>query len=168
MKSSSKSSPLASTTSRSTKSRTKALSITPDTIRQTSVHFVGILADAIKTVSGALTKINKKSQHAGDQKMILATHRVAETTNPDCSRLYMRGLSSVTRSTPVTTKEMRLRVRFAAVAAAVAARKDSLEFASSDQAAFLAQKDSTNGKKTMKAYLWSVCAAAYDAEHPQG
>ena len=71
-------------------------------------------ADAIKTVSGALTKINKKSQHAGDQKMILATHRVAETTSPDCSRLYMRGLSSVTRSTPVTTKEMRLRVRFAA------------------------------------------------------
>ena len=118
-------------------------------------------ADAIKTVSGALTKINKKSQHAGDQKMILATHRVA-------SRLYMRGLSSVTRSTPVTTKEMRLRVRFAAVAAAVAARKDSLEFASSDQAAFLAQKDSANGKKTMKSYLWSVCAAAYDAEHPQG
>ena len=123
-------------------------------------------ADAIKTVSGALTKINKKSQHAGDQKMILATHRVAETTNPDCSRIYMRGLSSVTRSTPVSTKEMRIRVRFAAVAAAVAARKDSLEYASSDQAAFLAQKDSANGKKTMKSYLWSVCAAAYDAEHP--
>ena len=99
--------------------------------------------------------------------MILATHRVAETTNPDCSRLYMRGLSSVTRSTPVTTKEMRLRVRFAAVAAAVAARKDSLEHASSDQAAFLAQKDSANGKKTMKSYLWSVCGAAYDAEHPR-
>ena len=45
-------------------------------------------ADAIKTVSGALTKINKKSAHAGDQKMVLATHRVAESTNPNCSRLY--------------------------------------------------------------------------------
>ena len=32
-------------------------------------------ADAIKTVSGALTKINKKSPHAKDQKMVLATHR---------------------------------------------------------------------------------------------
>ena len=62
-------------------------------------------ADAIKTVSGALTKINKKSQHAGDQKMILATHRVAETSNPNCSRLYFRGLSSVSRSTPLTSKE---------------------------------------------------------------
>ena len=123
-----------------------------------------VYADMIKTVSGALKRINKKSPHAADQKMILATHRVAETTNPDCSRIYMRGLSSVTRSTPVTTKEMRIRVRFAAVAAAVAARKDSLEYASSDQAAFLAQKDSANGKKTMKSYLWSLESQAYDAQ----
>ena len=35
----------------------------------------------------------------------------------------------------------------------------------SDQAAFLAQKDQPGGKKTMKSYLWSICAAAYDAEH---
>ena len=125
-------------------------------------------ADAIKTVSGALTKINKKSQHAGDQKMILATHREAETQNPTCTRLYVREANVYERSTPVTTKEMRIRVRFTAVAAAVKARKNSLEYASSDQAAFLAQKDSANGKKTMKSYLWSVCAAAYDAEHPQG
>ena len=57
-------------------------------------------ADAIKTVSGALTKINKKSQHAADQKMVLATHRVAPTQNPNCSRLYLRGLNSISRSTP--------------------------------------------------------------------
>ena len=60
-------------------------------------------ADAIKTVSGALTKINKKSAHAADQKMILGTHRVAPSTNPNCSNLYIRGLSAVTRSTPVTS-----------------------------------------------------------------
>ena len=122
-------------------------------------------ADAIKTVSGALTKINKKSQHAGDQKMILATHRVAETTSPDCSRLYMRGLSSVTRSTPLSTKEMQNQSRFSAVAAAVKARAKSLEYAASDRAAFLEQKNEANGRKTMKAYLWKVCGDIYDAQH---
>ena len=125
-------------------------------------------ADAIKTVSGALTKINKKSQHAGDQKMILATHRVAETTSPDCSRLYMRGLSSVTRTTPLSQKEMAAQTRFAAVAAAVKARAGALEHVASDRQAFLAQKDAADGKKTMKAYLWKVCGDAYDQAHPQG
>ena len=122
-------------------------------------------ADAIKTVSGALTKINKKSQHAGDQKMVLATHRVAPTTNPDCSRLYIRGLSSITRSTPVTSKETQIRSRFSAVSAAVAARMQDLSKISADQAAFAAQKDLPNGKKTMKSYLWSLEKASYDAEH---
>ena len=122
-------------------------------------------ADAIKTVSGALTKINKKSQHAGDQKMILATHRVAETTSPDCSRIYMRGLSSVTRSTPLSTKEMQNQSRFSAVAAAVKARAKSLEYAASDRAAFLEQKNEANGRKTMKSYLWKICGDLYDAQH---
>ncbi len=122
-------------------------------------------ADAIKTVSGALTKINKKSQHAADQKMVLATHRVAATTNPNCSRLYLRGLNSITRSTPVTSEETRIRNRFSAVAAAVAARAKDLQKISADQAAFAAQKDQPNGKKTMKAFLWSLEKAAYDAEH---
>ena len=122
-------------------------------------------ADAIKTVSGALTKINKKSQHAGDQKMILATHRVAETTNPDCSRIYMRGLSSVTRSTPVLADELKRRSRFAAVSAAVAERAQDLSRVANDTATFKAQKDQPNGKKTMKAYLWSLELATYDANH---
>ena len=122
-------------------------------------------ADAIKTVSGALTKINKKSQHAADQKMVLATHRVAPTQNPNCSRLYLRGLNSISRSTPVTTEETRIRNRFSAVAAAVSARAKDLMKISADQAAFAAQKDQPNGKKTMKAFLWSLEKAAYDAEH---
>ena len=122
-------------------------------------------ADAIKTVSGALTKINKKSQHAADQKMVLATHRVAPTQNPNCSRLYLRGLNSITRSTPVTSEETRIRNRFSAVAAAVAARAKDLMKISADQAAFAAQKDAPNGKKTMRAFLWSLEKAAYDEEH---
>ena len=122
-------------------------------------------ADAIKTVSGALTKINKKSQHAADQKMVLATHRVAPTQNPNCSRLYLRGLNSISRSTPVTTEETRIRNRFSAVAAAVSARAKDLMKISADQAAFAAQKDQPNGKKTMKAFLWKLEKEAYDQEH---
>ena len=122
-------------------------------------------ADAIKTVSGALTKINKKSQHAADQKMVLATHRVAPTQNPNCSRLYLRGLNSISRSTPVTTEETRIRNRFSAVAAAVSARAKDLMKISADQAAFAAQRDLPNGKTTMNAYLWKVCGEEYDVEH---
>ena len=43
-------------------------------------------------------------------------------------------------------------------------RKEDLTKVTQDQAAFLAQKDLANGKKTMKAYLWSVCGAEYDAQ----
>ena len=125
-------------------------------------------ADAIKTVSGALTKINKKSAHAADQKMVLATHRVAPTTSDGCSRLYLRGLQSVTRSTPVTTEELAKRGRFAAVSAAVAARAKDLNKMGPDKTAFNAQKDQPGGKKTMKSYLWSLELAAWDADHPQG
>ena len=125
-------------------------------------------ADAIKTVSGALTKINKKSPHAADQKMVLATHRVAPSTSPDCSRLYIRGLSAVSRSTQPTTKELAVRARFAAVRAMVAERADDLSHITSDQQAFIAQKDTAGGKTTMRAYLWMVCGAEYDQEHSNG
>ena len=122
-------------------------------------------ADAIKTVSGALTKINKKSPHAGDQKMVLATHRVAPTTSPDCSRLYIRGLSAVSRSTQPTSKELAVRARFTAVAAAIKTRKADLMRVTEDEAAFMAQKDLAGGKKTLKAWYWMVEGQAYDQEH---
>ena len=115
-------------------------------------------ADAIKVVSGALTKINKKSQHAADQKMVLATHRVAPTENTQCSNLYLRGLSSVTRSTPVSQTELARQLRFKTVSAAVAARAKNPTTLISDQAAFNAQTT----YKTFKRYLWSVELAAYD------
>ena len=120
-------------------------------------------ADAIKTVSGALTKINKKSPHAGDQKMVLATHRVAPTTNPDCSRIYFRGLSAVSRTSAPSENELYIRNRFAAVTRAVNTRMHDLSKIAADQAAFKAQKDTPGGKKTLKAYLWSLEKAAYDA-----
>ena len=116
----------------------------------------------IDHVSGALSKPSKNGQHSC-AKMLLATHRVAATQSSDCNRLYLR--RKVERSTPVSQKEIALRERFTAVRAAVKVRANSLEHISADQAAFLAQKDLANGKKTMNAYLWLVCGAEYDEAH---
>jgi len=119
-------------------------------------------APMFETVSGALNKIDKKSPHAGDQKMVLATHRKAPTTSPDCSRVYLRGLSSVTRTTPVTAKETGIRNKFAAVSAAVSARLQDPTKQTADLAAFNLQKDSANGKKTMRSFIWKLESDAYD------
>ena len=118
-------------------------------------------APMFETVSGALNKINKKSPHAQDQKMVLTTHRKAPTTSPDCSRVYLRGLSSVSRTTPVTAKETQVRTKFAAVSAAVNARvKTTSPTYADDYAAFLAQKDAAQGKTTFRSYIWSLESAA--------
>ena len=116
----------------------------------------------IDSVSGALSKPSKSGQHSCT-KMLLGTHRVAETTSNKCNRLYLR--KPVQRATPVRETEAANRTRFATIAAAVAARAKDLSKISADQAAFDAQKDLPRGKKTMKSYLWSLEAAAYDANH---
>ena len=116
----------------------------------------------IDSVSGALSKPGKNGQHSC-AKMLLGTHRVAATENPNCNRVYIR--RKVERSTLPTTKELNARTRFTAVRAAVAARKADLMNIASDQAAFIAQKDTAGGKKTLQSYLWKVCGDAYDAEH---
>ena len=120
-------------------------------------------APGISTVSGALTKINKKSQHAGDEQMLLATHRTAPTTSKDCNRLFLRGLKSLTRTTPVTSDEIILRNRFAAVSRAVQERRRNLSYVATDVANFRAQKET--GYKTFFQYLWHVCANQYDAQN---
>ncbi len=119
-------------------------------------------APMFQTVSGALNKINKKSAHAADQKMVLATHRKAASQSTDCSRIYLRDLHSITRTTPLKQKEVAARQRFQAVRAMVAARKEDLTKVTQDQIDFLAQRDLANGKKTMNAYLWLVCGREYD------
>ena len=119
-------------------------------------------ADAIKTVSGALTRINKKSQHARDQKMILGTHRKAATTNPNCTRLYLRGLSAITRSTPVTAEEAAHRSKFGEICAAVAARRKDLGKITQDNLNFKAQKDEPGGFKTMRSYLFHLEKVAWE------
>ncbi len=121
-----------------------------------------VWAPGISTVSGALQKINKKSPHAADQQMLLATHRKAVTTSTDCNRLYLRGLSAVTRSTPVSEDERAQRTRFGNICKAVALRRKDLTKVAADLAAFNAQKDTAGGYKTMRQYLWHVCAAEID------
>ena len=118
----------------------------------------------IEYVNGALAKAKKKDGHrCGDY--LIGTHRTAATQNPDCTRLYIRKGTSYERTSPLTSNELDARARFAAVAAAVKARKSDLNKITTDQQNFAAQKDQAGGKKTMKAYLWKICGEAYDAEH---
>ncbi|MBQ7382451.1 MAG: hypothetical protein IJV61_05470 [Paludibacteraceae bacterium] len=118
----------------------------------------------IEYVQGALAKAKKKDGHrCGDY--LIGTHRTAATQNPDCTRLYIRKGTSYERTSPLTSNELDARARFAAVAAAVKARKSDLNNITQDQINFAAQKDTAGGKKTMRAYLWKVCGDIYDANH---
>ena len=121
-------------------------------------------AAGIEYIQGALKRPKKMNGH-NHGNYLVATHRSAPTENPNCQRLYTFDSDRYKRSTPATAREVQIRNRFSAVAAAVAARAVDLSKITADQAAFAAQKDLPNGKKTMKAYLWSLEKAAYDAEH---
>ena len=123
-------------------------------------------APGIQFIKGSLAKPKKVDGHNhGDY--LIGTHREAPTTNPNCTRLYIRKATTYERTTAPTSNELWARTRFAAVAAAVKARKEDLMNVNTDKANFLAQKDDPNGKKTFKSYLWSICAAAYDQAHPR-
>ena len=116
----------------------------------------------IEYVNGALAKPNKKDGHkCGDY--LIGTHRTAETQNPDCTRLYIRKQDAYERTTPVTAKEQAQREKFGAIAAAVTARRKDLSKIAADTEAFLAQRET--GKKTMRAYLWSLEKKASEDAH---
>ena len=117
----------------------------------------------IEFVSGALKKINKKSAHAKDQTMLLATHRTAPTANTDgCTKLYARQYENVFTDKEPSADTLARRERFGAVSRLAQARKRNLSTIASDKAAFEAQKDTTGGYPTLYKYLWHVCAAQYD------
>ena len=121
-------------------------------------------APGIQYVNGALAKPKKQNGHKhGDY--LIGTHRTAPTESNECTRIYIRKADTYERSTQPTGDELKARERFAAVAAMVKARKGDLSQISADQDAFLAQKDTSGGKKTMRAYLWKVCGEEYDAQH---
>ena len=121
-------------------------------------------APGIQYVNGSLAKPKKVDGHkCGDY--LIGTHRTAETTNPDCTRLYIRKADVYTRKSALSQDEKANQLRFKTVAAAVAARRQDLSRMTTDQENFLAQKDAPNGKKTMKSYLWSLEMAVYDQAH---
>ena len=119
----------------------------------------------IDSVSGALSKPGKNGQHSCN-KMLLGTHRTAPTESDKCNRLYLR--KKTKRTSVLSQEEITARIRFSAVAAAVATRSKDLTKIAADRQAFLEQKDTTGGRKTMKGYLWKVEGQAYDAQHSQG
>ena len=121
-----------------------------------------VYSAGIDHVSGALSKPSKNGQHSCE-KMLLATHRVAATQSSDCNRIYLR--NKVERSTPLNANEEAARLRFTEVSQAVKLRAKDLNKMTQDQEAFAAQRDTAGGKRTMRAYLWKVCGAEYDAAH---
>ena len=125
---------------------------------------VKVSAAGIEYIQGALKRPKKLDGH-NHGNYLIATHRTAATENPSCQRLYSFDADRYKRTTPLSTKEINIRNRFRAVAAMVQERKEDLMKVTQDQAAFLAQKDTAGGKKTMKAYLWMVCGQEYDQEN---
>ena len=121
-------------------------------------------AAGIETISGALKRPKKQNGHSHGNYLV-ATHRVAATTNPNCQHVYTFEADRYERSTQPTSKELATRARFTAVAAAIKARKADLMKVTEDEAAFVAQKNLAGGKKTLKAWYWMVEGAAYDQEH---
>ena len=121
-------------------------------------------AAGIEYIQGALKRPKKQNGH-NHGNYLVATHRTAETTNPNCQRLYTFDADRYERKSAPSADELEKRQRFAAISAAVAARAKDLSKITADQAAFQAQKNEPNGKKTMKSYLWSLEKATYDANH---
>ena len=118
----------------------------------------------IQFVQGALAKPRKKDGHKhGDY--LIATHRTAATTNPNCTRLYIRDAEAYKRTSPLTQREHQIRNRFIGVAAMIQERSHDLSKITTDQQTFIAQKNEPNGCKTMKQWYWRVCGQEWDQAH---
>jgi hypothetical protein len=121
-------------------------------------------ATGIEYVQGSLAKPTVKAGHMHGTYLI-GTHRTAPTEHPNCTRLYVRSQDAYQRTSSPSAKELNNRNRFAEVRAMVATRKADLTKITADQAAFAAQKDQAEGKKTMNAWYWMVCGQAWDQEN---
>ena len=121
-------------------------------------------ATGIEYVQGSLAKPTVKAGHMHGTYLI-GTHRTAPTENPNCTRLYVRPQDSYQRTSSPSAKELNNRNRFTEVRAMVATRKQDLTKVTADQAAFIAQKDSPEGKKTMNAFYWKICGQAWDQQN---
>ena len=121
-------------------------------------------APGIDYVQGSLAKPKKQNGHkCGDY--LIGTHRTAPTTNKECTRLYVRKADTYGNNVSQTSLAINARNRFTAVSQAIATRRRNVTLMASDLAAFKAQKDQPNGKKTLTAYYWLVCGQEYDQAH---
>ena len=121
-------------------------------------------APGIEFVQGSLAKPKKVDGHSHGEYLI-GTHRTAPTTNPDCTRLYIRKANTYGVNVSKSADSLAARTRFTEVSQAVATRAKNLSTIAADRAAFNAQKDQPGGKKTFKSYLWKVEGQAYDQQH---
>jgi hypothetical protein len=113
-----------------------------------------IFSAGIDSVSGALAKPSKSGSHSCN-KMLLATHRTAPTTNNQCNRLFLR--KKVTRDpNSFSAHELELQQRLTTASRATHARMSNLSTIEADTAAFKAQKDQPGGKKTFYQYIFNL------------
>ena len=118
-------------------------------------------AAGIETISGAMKRPKKQNGH-NHGSYLVAVHRKAPTTSPNCQRVYSFDADRYSVNVSQTEEAINARLRFSAVSAAVKARRKDLSHMAADLQAFNAQKDQPNGCKTMTKYLWKVCGQAYD------
>ncbi len=121
-------------------------------------------AAGIEYIQGAMKRPKKVNGHNHGNYLIM-THRTAPTESNDCQRIYSFDSDRYKRSTSPSAKELNARNRFTEVRAMVAERAADLTKVTADQAAFIAQKDTAEGKKTLKAWYWMVCGQAWDASN---
>ena len=122
------------------------------------------MSAGIETISGAMKRPKKQNGHSHGNYLV-ATHRVAPSSNPNCQRVY--SFDADRYNTPLSQTELAInaRNRFSAVSAMVKTRRRDLQKMVADQQAFIAQKDLPNGKKTMTAYYWYICGQEYDQQN---
>ena len=121
-------------------------------------------AAGIETISGAMKRPKKQNGH-NPGNYLVAVHRTAASENPNCQRVYSFDADRYKRSTDPSAKELLARARFNAVSKAVQLRRKDLMQINQDNTAFLAQRDTAGGCKTLTKYLWKVCGDEYDEQH---
>ncbi|MBQ7530706.1 MAG: hypothetical protein IJT12_03285 [Paludibacteraceae bacterium] len=119
-------------------------------------------AAGIEYIQGALLKPKKANGHSHGNYLV-ATHRSDPTTSDSCQRLYTKPADAYKRTTPVSSEETLARTRFGEIGKAVALRRKNLSYVSTDVANFKAQQET--GYKTLRQYLWHLCADEYDAQN---
>ena len=124
-------------------------------------------AAGIEYIQGAMKRPKKVNGHNHGNYLVM-THRTAETTNPNCQRIYTFDADRYNRSTPVRENEAIARELFTQRAAWVKSRAASLQHLAQDQEDFLAQKDLAGGATTMKSYYWKLAKAQVTRESLNG